>query len=358
MQIGSTDLIRTINRRLILDLVRCHQPISRAEIARNLSLSRSTVSMIVTGLIEEGYVIERGTGQSTINGGRKGTLLGFNPRAAFAIGLDLQGPESRIVLADFDGEIIRSDVFQFSGDTLEISNVIDDFLRNSEEAANKLLGVGISVPSIVKDHQIVVDAPSLGWQNLNLVRALDGHRGWEVFVINDVNAAAMGECNGDSGERFDNLFYFSIGTGVGSAIIANGELVLGADQAAGEIGYFLESSDVEKQDVYAIGRFGTNERKLTELIKRANQSIDARDQLVTELAVMIANICSLLNPEKVIIGGSFERVLRPLIPKLQTLVKRLSPLSTEVIYSDLGEQASVKGAVSGMLRYLSDRQIR
>lgn len=358
MQIGNSDLIRTINRRLILDMIRCQQPVSRAEVARSLSLSRSTVSMIVTELIESGFVIEIGSGTSTVNGGRKGTLLGFNPRSAFGIGLDLQGTDSRIALADFSGEIIQSDTFQFSGDVRTILRIIDSFLGTLGEEKEKLLGIGVSVPSIVKDHQIVVDAPSLSWQNLNLVRALTDERDWEVFVINDVNAAAVGEREGDSGEQIDNLFYLSIGTGVGSAIIANGELVIGADQAAGEIGYLLENKDVEKQDVYTFGRYGTREKRLTALIKGSTQSSADRDQLVTELAVMIANMCSLLNPEKVVIGGSFERVIRPLIPDIQKQVDRFSPLSTEILYSDLGEGASVKGAVSGLFRYISDRQIK
>lgn len=352
---GNLDLIRNINRQRVLDVIKNHQPVSRAVISRKLSLSRSTISMIVNDLIAEHSVIELGEGESTVNGGRKGTLLGFNPRSAFGIGIDLQKDCSRIVLADLDGNVNMNQTFSCDHDLRKFKEFLRDFLNSlSGEMAN-LVGIGISVPSIVKDHEIVVDAPSLGWQNINLVEELTDITNLNIFVINDVNAAACGERWGGQSGQVDNLFYLSIGTGVGSAIIANGEWVSGADQAAGEVGYMMEKGDIDQQDTYAAGRFGTFERKITALLSAENLSAEIREELIIQLSIVIANVSSLLNPEKIIIGGSYQQILQPLISSIQNKVRQYSPLPAEISYSSLGRNAAVIGSIEGLYSYLRNQ---
>lgn len=351
------DLIRNINRRRVLDVIKHYQPVSRAVISRKLSLSRSTVSIIVNDLVVNHLVIEMGTGESTMNGGRKGTLLGFNPQSAFGVGVDLQIDHLRIILADLDGTIVSSHTFSWNHELREFKLILREFLNSLSAKQTNLMGIGISVPSIVKDHEIVVDAPSLGWQNLNLAEELSDVTEFSAFAINDVNAAAFGEWWVGQSRLIDNLFYLYIGAGVGSAIMANGEWVSGADQAAGEIGYTLEKSDVDKHETYVVGRFGTFEKKITSLLAANKLTPDNLEQLVTELSVAFANVSSLLNPEKIIIGGSYEQVLMPLIEQIQERVNRYSPLPAEIVCATLGENASVIGSVGGLYRYLREQEI-
>lgn len=357
MKTGNMELVRNINRRRVLDVIKRYQPVSRAVISRRLSLSRSTVSMIVNDLIADQSVIELGTGESTVNGGRKGTMLGFNPRSAFGIGIDLQGECSRMVLTDLDGNVTITRIFSCNHNLEEFKAILKKFLKELSDEGTSIVGIGISVPSFVKDHEIVVDAPSLDWQNLNLVEALADITDLNVFVMNDVNAAAFGERWVGQSRQIDNLFYVSIGTGVGSAIIANGELVSGADQAAGEIGYTLEKSDIDQNDTYAAGRFGTFEKKITTLLTTEKITREIHDQLVTLLAVVIANVSSLLNPEKIIIGGSYQEILQPVIDQVQKRVELYTPLPAEISYSVLGQDAAAIGSVEGLYRYLREQEI-
>ncbi|WP_157800168.1 ROK family transcriptional regulator [Sporolactobacillus pectinivorans] len=357
MKTGNMDLIRNINRQRVLDVIKHFQPVSRAVISRKLSLSRSTVSMIVNDLIEDHSVVELGMGESTMNGGRKGTMLGFNPRSAFGIGIDLQGGSSRIVLADLDGNVTISHSFTFDRDLGKFKTLLKKFLSSLSDEMTHLVGIGISVPSIVKDHEIVVDAPSLGWQNLNLAEELSDVTNLNLFTINDVNAAAFGERWLGQDRQIDNLFYLSIGTGVGSAIIANGGWVSGADQAAGEIGYMLENKDVNQHDTYVVGQFGTFEKKVTSLLAAKKTTPEIRNELVTQLSVAFANISSLLNPEKIIIGGPYQQKLEPLIGEIQKKVQQYSPLPAEIAYSALGWDAAAIGALEGLYHYLRDQTI-
>ncbi|RYM02853.1 ROK family transcriptional regulator [Sporolactobacillus sp. THM7-7] len=354
---GNVDLIRKINGQLVLDVIRRDQPVSRAGIARKLSLSRSTVSMIVNELMEKNIVIEQGTGQSTIHGGRRGTLLGFNPKAAYGMGVDLQEGHSRAVLADMDGEIVKKEIFSFDHDLMKLKDYLGRFIHE-ESNARHLMGIGFSVPSMVKDHEIVVDAPSLGWKNVNLAEELAAEIGLDVYVMNDVNAAAIGERELGQARETDHLFYLSMGTGVGSAIIANGEWVPGADQAAGEIGYLLERDAVDHDEPYTFGRFGSLERKLIALLKESARSSESRQELIVQLSVVFANVCYLLNPEKIIIGGAYESRLRPLIPEIQKKVRRFCPVAADISYSLLGEDAAVMGSVTGLYRFLQDLRIK
>lgn len=357
MKTGNLDLMRNINRRNIIDVIKQYQTVSRAEISRKLSLSRSTVSLIVNELIANHEVIELGMGGSTVNGGRKGTMLGFNPRSAFGIGIDLQQDGSRIVIADLDGKVSMNLTFLYDYDVKKFKVFLKEFLSGLTGEMTKLVGIGISVPSIVKEHAIVVDAPSLGWQNCNLVEELTDVTNLKTFIVNDVNAAAFGERWVGQSRQIDNLFYLSIGSGIGSAIIADGKLVLGANQAAGEVGYMFEKNDIDQHDTYVPGRFGTFEKKITSLLTMENMSSEICDQLITQLSVVIANVSSLLNPEKIIIGGSYQQILQPLITKIQEKVQLYSPLPAAISYSVLGRNAAAIGSIECLYRYLQNQTI-
>lgn len=357
MKTGNLDLIRNINRRSVLDVIKQYQPVSRAEISRRLSLSRSTVSLIVNDLIANSEVVELGMGESSVNGGRKGTLLGFNPRSSFGMGIDLQQDGSHIVIADLDGKVNLDFAFSCDYEVGSFKAFLKNFLDGLSGEMTKLVGIGISVPSIVKDHSIVVDAPSLGWQNCNLVEELADVTDLKTLVVNDVNAAAFGERWVGQSNQIDNLFYLSIGAGVGSAIIADGEWVSGADQAAGEVGYLLEKNDMDQHDTYVYGRFGTFEKKITSILAAEDMSAEMCDQLITQLSVVIANVCSLLNPEKIIIGGSYQQKLQPFIAKIQEKVELYSPLPAAVSCSVLGRKASAIGSIECLYRYLHNQAI-
>src|SRR5215213_2991316 len=113
-QIARHSTIRDINKQIVLNYVRARAPISRAEIARETSLQRSTVSAIVDDLQADGLIEETGTGDST--GGRKPTLLKLKSGTPVAIGVDVTPRETTISLTDLSGQMLEQERFPTSSD--------------------------------------------------------------------------------------------------------------------------------------------------------------------------------------------------------------------------------------------------
>ena len=138
-QIARHNTIRDINRQIVLNYVRVRSPISRAEIARETSLQRSTVSAIVDDLQSLGYIEEIGTGDST--GGRKPTLLQLKTGTPVAIGVDITPRETTIVLADLGGNLLSEETLPTSPD-LEYMN--EQILTRVKALADAAREAGLS----------------------------------------------------------------------------------------------------------------------------------------------------------------------------------------------------------------------
>lgn len=103
--LGHLELIRRINRTLILNTVKEKQPISRAQISKTLKLSKTTVSAIVEELIKKKLLVEYGDCASPSGVGRPSTMLGFNPKSAYCIGVDIGGTKLLLLITDLVGNI-------------------------------------------------------------------------------------------------------------------------------------------------------------------------------------------------------------------------------------------------------------
>lgn len=345
-KLGSLEYIKSLNRSLVLETIRNDQPISRAALAKKLGFSRSTISSIIEELLLKKFVVEIGLGESTNEGGRRGMQLGFNPKSAFGIGVDIKDSEILHVMTDLDGNVQYEKKTLPTDQMLQIVNGIQAFIHESGIDQEKILGMGIAVPSIVENTKnIVVDAPSLGWYNLNLRKELSSTFSFPIYVNNDVDCGALGERWRGNGSQTDNMFYMSIGTGIGGSIIANGQLIQGYQYSAGEIGYLIDKEDIVNSPPPISGKFGPFERKLAPLIKDYKKNGIPQNELITELSIAISNLVNLLNPEKIVIGGIEGPILAPIIEELRQNVNRFSPLQTKIEIACLGEQAQALGAI-------------
>lgn len=356
------DIMKKINRSLILDTIRLHQPISRAQIAQRLKLSRSTVSSIVEELVFKKMVFELGYGDSTSEGGRRGLQLGFNPKSAYGIGLDIGGTKILIVITDLDGFIAYREKIETTSDTKKIVEIIQQTIQKAGLTETDIIAMGVGVPGIATKNGIVVDAPALKWTNLDLKSSLKEHFNFPIFINNDVNCAALGERWLGSGKNADDLFFIAIGTGVGSAIIANGELIQGYNYRAGEIGYNISENDLNQEQENRLGEFGLFENKVSGsalkkycnspdqlFVEYAQGKIDATaiiENFILQLSINIANAVNLLNPEFVLIGGGVSESMDIVIEKLQESVNRLTPIKTKIGLATLGGDAGGLGAIA------------
>ncbi len=237
---------RDINRRIILNVVRSRQPISRADVARHTGLQRSTVSLIADQLIDEGWIAEGAMGR--LPRGRRPIFLQLNAERARIIGVNVRPLKTNIALSDLNGHYL----YQESFDTPRESN---DFIAELIERIKNLIknsptnvayeGIGISVPGRVDNvSQRLVFAPNLGWRDLDLRTPVEKALRLPVEIENAANACALAENYfGQHTDGVENLVAVTVSEGIGTGIIANGQLVRGASGKAGEFGHTTLNPD-------------------------------------------------------------------------------------------------------------------
>jgi glucokinase len=231
--------------------------------------------------------------------------------------------------------------------------------------------MGVGIPGMVDSEEgIIIQSAALGWHGLQIKEVLEPHFPFPVFCENDVNCAAYGEKWLGSGKQANDLLFITIGTGLGAAIIANGNLIRGHSFGAGEIGYFISKEDVQLGKKHSLDEFGLFERKvagqgldthigsaaiLFDLFNKNDPSaIEIVNDFILELSVAIANCVSLLNSEIVVIGGGVSHSMHTIIDLIQDIVSRYSPMPIQVRLAQLGEEAGGIGAVGLAFQYIQE----
>jgi len=384
---ATVNLTRSVNRSVILELIRENSPIARSQIARQLEVSLPTVMRIVDDLMDEGLVRPCDSqGQST--GGRPPALVEFDGKAYAVVGVDLSGTRMFGTVADLSGGIqhelyVSPKKGDGPTDHLErLCEIIETLLDAPRPSGQKIRGVGIGVPGVtLVPEGIVTWAPSLAWRDLPLKKILNDRFDVPVFVENDVNLAALGELGFGAGRGVQNLVVITVDTGIGAGIIVGGALYRGHNQAAGEVCYMLPGVEFLGRDY---DQFGALESlaSATGIVKRAHQlmmeegilvpeDLSAEDvfaaarngdscaqQVVSEtvnyLSLAIANISATLDPEVIVLGGGVARSDDLLIEPILQRIKGVVPFVPRLVASPLGHLAVVMGAIMLVLNITTE----
>ncbi len=225
-------------------LLRKNGQISRSDIAQITGWSRAKTSQAVNALIEKGYLLEAGEGNS--NGGRKPRLLCFNGQLGAIVGVDIGATSLEIALADATGKILRraaerADVHRPPEDLLRRCNdLILEMAMAEKILPEQILGIGVGVPGPVNFGMGVLVAPPLmpDWENFAIREAFrEAFPAAFVVVDNDVNIMALGEQRSGNAAAIDHFLVVKIGTGIGCGIMTNGRIHRGSDGCAGDIGH-------------------------------------------------------------------------------------------------------------------------
>lgn len=229
------------NRDLVLKTIFDNKTISRAEIARITRLTRTTVSDVVSGLIREGLVEEVGMGESI--GGKSPILLGLVKDSRYMISLNLAQDQFFGAVINLRGEIKDTSVLPVSGRDGEqalalVYEILDTLIQKSWKP---LVGIGVTTPGLINTREgIVINAVNLDWKNLPLTRLLRKRYNLPVYILNDSQAAAIGEfVYGGSYKSDENLVVINVKHGIGAGILVNGRLFQGDGGGAGEIGHVV-----------------------------------------------------------------------------------------------------------------------
>jgi N-acetylglucosamine repressor len=365
---NSRDL-KVLNRLLVLNTIRRNGPIARYEVANVTGLTPPTVTVIVNYLKQAGVVNEIGTGES--NGGRKPVLLELERRAGFIYAVSLQHGEMMATLLDLAGEIIESRYLKLDTTLPDdvvatIKESLDWFVERAGIAREKVFWLGVASPGLIDvNHGTVVRSSNLGWRQVPLRELLSRSlHGIAVHVENISNAAALGEKVYGGGRGLSNLIYLNLSVGIGAGMIINNEVYNGTQGYAGEVGLMvLRTEDARREVAERSGSFETlcgaeavlqrirseASPKLFEGLGIAKRRLEINDlfnpfvmedpdvaKILTDVAnligMAIANIVSLFNISKVILGGELAAVVS---------LKKINRRVKQCLVPEIGETVQV-----------------
>jgi glucokinase-like ROK family protein len=385
--------VRKVNKSLVLNTLRLHAPISRAAVANMTGLNRSTVSNIVTVLIDEGLVWEQEPQDSKI--GRPSIALSLRPDGGAVIGVEIGVDFISILLTDFVAKAIWETWIDLDPATSQIDilvmaeNAIDHCLTLAGERRLRVLGIGVGLPGLVNvDQGVLILAPNLKWQDIPLRLMWNQRFHLPVYIENEANLAALGEYYFGVARGLDHFVYLKTGIGLGGGVMMHGKLFRGGHGFAGEFGHMQRDPQGE---LCGCGRRGCWETQVgpravlrriknalheTPTMPRPDGTADdlsnltfamvvdaalngdplccqAIEEVGVNLGRGIADLANIFNPELVVIGGSLSVGREILLPVIEKTVFReaLAPVSTSVriVFSERGREACVFGAVAIVL---------
>ncbi len=239
---------REINRSIVLNLVRAHQPISRADLARMMNVRRGVISRIVNDLIADGVVFEGATGQAVR--GRKPTFLYIDSRRRAVVAADVRASETFMMLADLRGNpttgVIRMPTLR---DPQELAAAMAEHINRlliETREVDGCVGIGVVVPGMVEHSTMrVLHAPTLGWRDVNLREPLAAATGLPVQIENSGRACALAQAWAvrETEGALHDVVFVSVSEGVGVGVMIRGELLRGRNNVAGEFGHVPISLD-------------------------------------------------------------------------------------------------------------------
>ncbi|MFZ5816336.1 MAG: ROK family transcriptional regulator [Bacillota bacterium] len=371
---GNAQLMKAINEGTVLRLVRDLGPLSRTEIARRSGLTQPTVTALLDSLIAQGAIQTVGLGASS--GGRKPLLYEFNPDAALVVGIDAGGSKMAGGLANLAGRVITRQTIRREEGPEEPYQRLVALIRSLLAQAPPgvpIRGIGLGVPGVTSlENGVVTLSPNLGWSDFPLGRKLEEEFDLPVYLDNDANTILLGERWFGAAREVRNALCMAVGTGIGCAVLLEGQLYRGSHDAAGEVGYMATSRDLLGRPRPGRTAYGFLEQEAAgpgiarrgsealgfpvdapEVMRLAESGNEAARRVVLEtaehLGLAIANMACLLDPELVILTGGVMRSAHLLLEPIRAVVERLAPYPPHIRLSELKEEAGVLGGVALVL---------
>ncbi len=360
----------------VLALFREHGELSRTEVIDVSGLSRSTVNQRLAALDAAGLISEIGGGSST--GGRPSSRFAFNRSRAAFLTVDIGATGLVAALCDLGGRPFahtQRSIDVWEGPRPVLTVVDAAFAELLDEAGGpEVWGIGIGVPGPVEFAAgRVVNPPIMtGWDGFDIAGWFSGYQ-VPVVVENDANSRAVAESRPRAADavRHDDLISLKLGTGIGSGLVFNGQIIRGSDGAAGDIGHTRAAvSDssaplpcrcgnvgcVEAyaggwaliRDLAAVGVPAADVAEVVSLVRQGNiEAVRLVRQAGRVLGDAVADLVSILNPESIILSGQLAECGEVLLSGVRERVyQRSLPLATRnlsILVSSLGEFAGVTG---------------
>lgn len=373
---------REVNRQIVHNLIREHQPISRAELARQMNVRRASLTGIVRDLLLSGDIVETGTAAAAR--GRRPTLLRVRTHGRFALAVDVRSVRTSVALVDFGGDVLARESFETPTEPREMAErlavTIEAILgaRTADDTtAESCRGIGIVVPGMVDRRSgKVLYAPRLGWRNVPLRDVIAERTGLPVYVESAPIACALARLWSFDGKTrsVNNFAYVSISDGVGVGIVNRGEVLRGENHTAGELGHvsidpngpvcacgkrgcweaFASNSATVARYMGAVGRTPAKAPTVEEIVRRAKLGEQAAIDAIVEAGDYIgrglAAVVSVFNPKRIYIGGeltaAWDLLEKPIREALETQTLTDATRETPVFADPNPAEYRLLGAVA------------
>ncbi len=385
--------VRRMNRAVILEVFRTQKTLSRAQLAIETGLNPSTVSNIISELIQENLIRETDLAQSAM--GRPGRLLELNPEGGCAMGIEINVDYIELVVTDFAANVLwrqrRNSVAEINQDVImsEVASLAREAFAFVQARGARLLGVGVGVPGLVDvSSGLLRLAPNLHWENVPIRDLLASHLDCPIYVENEANAAALGEYYFGATRDIKDYIFLSAGVGLGSGIVMGGKIFRGRSGYAGEAGHmtldingdpcgcgkrgcwetFVSPRAVEQniQRSLALGAKsilqdmvqGDLKRIVFDDVLQAAKSgdqtaMDALGKVAVYLGIGIAHLVNLVDIEVFVLCGALNNASSFLLEDIERVVtaNMLAPgrEHLRIIPSAHGSDACVMGAIALVL---------
>ena len=377
---------RTINRQIALNLIRAHQPISRADLARLMNVRRGVASLLVSELLDEGLIFEGAVGEA-VGRGRRPTFLYIDTRQRCVVGVDVRASRTYIMITDLMGHQIGAvSSFQTNRDhdvlIQDLARRIKQLLADYKEIGS-CAGVGVVVPGMVDlAAGRVLHAPTLAWRDVNLRDPLTAAIGFPVHIENSGKACALAQLWATRSDVLTagHSVFVSVSDGVGTGIVVNGELMRGRHNTAGEFGHVPLSIDGPRCSCGATGcweayisniatlsrYFGRDLAEpgprdvdastftVEDLIARARagdaKALAAINSTARYLGLGLASIINAIDPARVYVGGEITTAWSLIEPIVRSALRERTLTEfggmTEVHVVPAEEHPRLRGAVA------------
>jgi predicted NBD/HSP70 family sugar kinase len=371
--------LREGNRNRVIGALRERGVASRAELARITGLSRSTVSTIVADLLDAGLAGERdGQPDGEVHTGRPPVMVSLNRSAGVALGIDFGHRHLRVAVSDLSHSVLAETWCE-----MDVDHSADQGLDRAAEFVNRVLGeagadrhqvigTGMGLPAPIDRISGSVQESSIlpGWVGVDAAGEASDRLGLPVEVENDANLGALGEYAWGAAKGRSEVVYIKVSSGIGGGLISGGRLQHGVSGTAGEIGHMVVT---EGGPVCRCGNRGCLEaiassRAVADLLATSRREPVSTRQLLElsaagdaaaqrliadagrAIGVAVANLCNILNPQSVIVGGDLAAAGDILLNPIREVVRRTAVPSAvadlELVAGILGERAEILGALA------------
>ncbi|WEV63575.1 ROK family transcriptional regulator [Bifidobacterium sp. ESL0732] len=348
--------VRVRNRTAILRALYSGERLSRAELAKVTGISKVSTSDVVSDLMSDGYLRELGY-KSSARRGKPALMLEFDPTAKAVIGVDLsESHEIKGVVSDLKGTILHRESLSLAdGQWLGINQVVTLCEALMADNDLPLLGLGVATPGFVDSNGVVIEAPLLGWKDVDIVGKLESRLGCYVYASNDADCGVFAERSFAAGPP--SMMFVQIAKGVGAGLLVSDAVVRGIGNTAGEIGHVVVDPDGPE---CVCGKRGCLEtiiaapvldRQITAWPERREEVIGHAGEVLGRALAMVVAMTDITD---VTVAGPENLVDAHFCLAAQNQVNRLvhSRFIDEIVVHGphLKEDTSVLGAVANVLR--------